>query len=84
MSMARPRQILRRSAEFHQHRHLVDQFARHRPHDMATQHAVGLGVRQNLHEAICRLVRLGAAIGEEQELPRVTSMGSPYACVKRD
>ena len=66
--MAGAREVFRRTAEFHEHRGLVDQLACHGAHDVNAQHLVGLRICQNLDEAIGRLVGLGAAIGEEQEL----------------
>ena len=68
MGMAGSRQILCRAAKFHQDRHFVDDLTRIHPDDMRAKHAIGLGIGQDLHESVRRLVRLGPAIRQEREL----------------
>ena len=66
--MAGARQVLGRSAEFHQHRRLVDQVARALADDVDAEHPVGRLVGKDLHEAFGRQHGARPAVGGEREL----------------
>ncbi len=60
--------VLAGRAELHRLRGLGDHRARHRGDDPHAEHAIGLGVRHHLHEAVGLVVGLGAAVGRHREL----------------
>ena len=66
--MACPRKIFGGTAEFHQHRGLMDHFAGFRADDVNTQHAVGLRIGKDFHETIGGLIDLGARVRGERKL----------------
>ena len=67
MGVAGSAQIFRRTAEFHQHRCFVDEFARTQAYDMDTQYPVRRRIGQNLHQSVSRLHGARPAIGGEGE-----------------
>src|SRR5215208_197860 len=68
MGMAGARDILRRRAELHGDGGFRDHVAGVGAEDMHAQHAVGVGVGEDLDEAIGRQIDLGAAVGGERKL----------------
>ena len=71
MRVAGARDVFRRGAELHRHRRLRDHVAGIGAEDVHAEHAVGLGVGEDLHEAVGLLVGLGAAVGGEREFSDV-------------
>ena len=71
MGVAGARDVLGRGAELHRDRGLRDHVAGVGADDVHAEHAVGLGVGQDLHEAVGLVVGLGAAVGGERELADV-------------
>jgi hypothetical protein len=66
--MARTRDVFGRGAEFHGDGGLRNHVAGIDTNHMDAEHAVGLGIGQDLHEAIGGEIDLGAAIGAERKL----------------
>src|SRR5262249_45960095 len=60
--------VLGRGAELHGNRSLRDHVAGVRPDDVHAEHAVGLGIGEDFHEAFGLQVRLCAAIGGKRKL----------------
>ena len=71
MGMAGAGQILGRTAELHDDRHLVDDLAGLGSDNVAAEHPVAAGIGQDLDETVGRPDRLGPAIGEKREFPRL-------------
>src|SRR5581483_11917471 len=67
MRVAGAGEILRRTAKFHQNRSFVNHFTGFDADDMHAEHAIGLRICENLHEAIRGLIHLGAAVGGKRE-----------------
>ena len=69
--VAGARDVLGRAAELHRDRRLGDHVAGVGADDVHAEHAVGLGVGEDLHEAVGGEVDLGAAVGGERKLADV-------------
>src|SRR5260370_1386290 len=71
MGMRRARDVLGRGAILHGERRLGDHRAGIWPNDMDTEHAVGLGIGEDLDEAVSVRVGARAAIRREGEFSRL-------------
>src|SRR6266511_4561083 len=70
MGMAGARQILGGTTKLHQNAGFMNHFAGFAADDVHAEHAIGLRICENLHEAVSGLVDLGAAVGGEWEFAR--------------
>ena len=68
VSVASPRDILARRAILQRERRLCNHLARIRPHNVHAQHAVRLGVAQNLHGTFGILIGARAAVGHKRKV----------------
>ena len=71
MGVAGAGDVFRGGAELHRHGGFGDHVAGIGADDMHAEHAVGLGVGEDFHEAVGLLVGLGAAVGGERKLAGV-------------
>src|SRR5688572_10726842 len=67
VGMASARQILRRTAELHKYRSLVDHLAGAETDDMGAQHTVARLVGEDLHESVGLEHGAGTAVGRKRE-----------------
>ena len=67
MRVAGAREIFRTAAKLHENAGFMDHFAGFSADNVHAEHAIGLRICENLHEAVGGLVDLGAAIGGKRE-----------------
>src|SRR5438552_1995392 len=78
MRVAGAREVFRAAAEFHENTGFMDHFAGLDADNVHAEHAIGLRICENLHEAVGGLVDLGTAVGGKGKLRDGISCALPF------